>query len=147
MRHWPEKRGSKSSPWVCARLRCRASGHSAVSAQGTLFLFVFLSGLWLSNSGKPINTISLTIHKLIALATLIFIGVTIYQVNQAAKLGIAVIIAAVITGILFVATVIAGGLLSLAKPVSAMSIVHQVGPFLTVASTVFTMYLLANHQQ
>ncbi len=120
---------------------------SKIIGTGVLFLFVFLSGVWLSNSGRPINTIILTIHKLIALGTLIFIGVTIYQINQAAQLSTAAIAATVITGMFFVATIITGGLLSLDKPVSAMSIVHKVGPFLTVASTIVTMYLLANHRQ
>lgn len=120
---------------------------SKIIGTGVLFLFVFLSGVWLSNSGRPINTIILTIHKLIALGTLIFIGVTIYQVNQAAQLSTAAIAVTVITGIFFVATIIAGGLLSLDEPVSAMSIVHKVGPFLTVASTIVTVYLLANPQR
>ncbi len=112
-----------------------------------LFLFVFLSGLWLNRSGRPINTIILTIHKLIALGTLIFIGVTVYQINQTAQLSTAAVVTAVITGVLFVVTIIAGGLLSLDRPVSAMSIVHKVGPFLTVAGTIVTMVLLANPQQ
>jgi len=111
-----------------------------------LFLFVFLSGLWLNRSGRPINTIILTLHKLIALGTLIFIGVTIYQVNQATQLSTAAIAATVITGILFVTTIIAGGLLSLDEPVSAMSVVHKVGPFLTVAGTIATMTFLINPQ-
>jgi hypothetical protein len=112
-----------------------------------LFLFVFLFGFWLSRLGKPINAVILTVHKLIALGTLILIGVTVYQVNQVAPLSTTAIAATVITGILFIVTIIAGGLLSLAIPVSAMSIVHKVGPFLTVAGTIATMYLLANPQQ
>ena len=119
---------------------------SKIIGTGVLFLFVFLSGFWLHNSGQPFNTITLTIHKLIALGTLIFIGVTIYQVNQVAPLSTTAIVATVITGIFFVMTIIAGGLLSLKQPVSAMSIVHKVGPFLTVASTIVTLYFLVNYQ-
>jgi len=117
---------------------------SRMIGAGALFLFVFLSGLWLNRSGRPINTIILTVHKFIALGTLILIGVTIYQVNQVDPLSTAAIAVTIITGILFVATIIAGGLLSLAKPVSAMSLVHKVGPFLTVAGTIATMYFLTN---
>ena len=120
---------------------------SKIISTGVLFLCVFLSGLWLNRSGRPINTIILTIHKLIALGTLIFIGVTVYQINQTAQLSTAAIVATVMTGIFFIATIIAGGLLSLDKPVSAMSIVHKVGPFLTVAGAIVTMVLLANPQQ
>jgi hypothetical protein len=114
---------------------------------GALFLFVFLSGLWLNRSGRPINTIILTVHKLIALGTLIFISVTIYQVNQVVPLSATALAAAVITGTFFAATIVTGGLLSLDKPVSALSIVHKIGPFLTVAGTIVTMYFLANPGQ
>ena len=113
---------------------------------GALFIVVFLSGFWLYRSGRPINTVILTIHKLIALGALILIGVTIYQVSQAAPLSTTVIAMTVITGVVFVATIITGGLLSLEKPVTAVSIVHRVGPFLTVAGVIVTMYLVANLQ-
>ncbi len=113
-----------------------------IIAMGALFLVVFLSGLWLNRLGRPINTLVLTAHKLIALGVLILIGVTIYQVNQIAPLSTAAIIATVMTGALFIVTIIVGGLLSLEQPVMAVSIVHKIGPFLTVASTIVTMYLL-----
>lgn len=111
---------------------------------GALFVLVFLSGFWLANSARPINTIALTIHKLIALGILILIGVTVYQINQVSPLSTAAWIAMVSTAALFVVTIIVGGLLSLEQPVTAVSIVHKIGPFLTVASTIVTMYLLAN---
>ncbi len=117
-----------------------------IIVMGALFLLVFLSGLWLNRLGRPINTLVLTIHKLIALGTLILIGVTIYQMNQVVPLSPAAVVATVITGVLFVATIIIGGLLSLEQPILAVSIVHKISPFLTVASTVVTMYLLANPQ-
>ncbi|HTP11684.1 MAG TPA: hypothetical protein VMP08_25695 [Anaerolineae bacterium] len=113
---------------------------------GALFILVFLSGLWLNRMGRPINTVVLTIHKLIALSTLILIGVTIYQVNQVVPLNATAWIVVVITGVLFVGTIVIGGLLSLEQPVMAVSLVHKISPFLTVASTIVSMYLLANPQ-
>lgn len=119
---------------------------STIIGLGGLFIFVFLSGFWLYRSGRPISTFVLTIHKLIALGTLILIGVTVYQVNQVAALNTTAWIAVATTGILFVVTIITGGLLSLDQPVTAVSIVHKISPFLTVAGVIVTMYQLANPQ-
>jgi hypothetical protein len=113
---------------------------------GVLFILVFLSGFWLYRSDRPLNTIVLTVHKLVALGALILIGVTVYQVNQVTALNAPAWIMVVVTGVLFVTTIITGGLLSLEQPVTAVSIVHKVGPFLTVGSTIVTVYLLAGLQ-
>lgn len=40
---------------------------------GVFFAVVFLTGLWMNNSERPLNTIIFTIHKLVALAVLGFI--------------------------------------------------------------------------
>jgi len=48
-----------------------------VVGAGLFFLFIFLSGIWLSRSGKPLNGLILNIHKLISLAAGIFLIVTL----------------------------------------------------------------------
>jgi hypothetical protein len=118
-----------------------------VVGAGLFFLFIFLSGIWLSHSGKPLNVIILTIHKLISLAAVVFLVMTIYQINQAAKLGAIELIAGVVTGLLFLGTIISGGLLSTGKPMpAAILMMHQITPFLTVLSTAVTLYLLVNRK-
>jgi hypothetical protein len=110
---------------------------------GLLFLFIFLSGFWLSHSGKPLNGIILTIHKLISLAAVVFLVITIYQINQAATLSAIGLIAGLVTGLFFLGTIIAGGLLSIGKPVpAAILTMHQITPFLTLFSSAATLYLV-----
>jgi hypothetical protein len=110
---------------------------------GLFFLFIFLSGFWLSGSGKPYNGIILTIHKLISLAAVVFLVMTIYQRNQAATLSALELTAGVVAGLLFLGTVITGGLLSTGKPMPAIILrLHQIAPYLTVLSAAAALYLL-----
>ena len=110
---------------------------------GSLFLFIFVSGVWLSRSEKPFNGIILTIHKLISLAAVVLLVMAIYQMNQVATPSAAGIIAVVVTGLLFLSTGISGGLLSTDKPMPApISTMHRIAPYLTVLSTAATLYLL-----
>jgi heme A synthase len=112
----------------------------AVSA-GLFFLFVFLSGFWLSNSGKPLNSLILTVHKLIAVAAFIFLAVTVYRANQATPLSTIELAAIAITGLLFLGTIATGGLLSIGNemPVAVLRL-HQITPYLTVLSTVWLLW-------
>jgi len=121
---------------------------SSVVGAGLFFLFIILSGIWLSRSGKPLNGIILTIHKLISLAAVVFLAITIYQMNQAAGLSAIGFIAGVVTGLFFLGAIITGGLLSTGKPMpAAILTMHQIAPFLTVLSTAATLYLLLSRTQ
>jgi hypothetical protein len=110
---------------------------------GLFFLFIFLSGVWLSRSGKPYSVIILTIHKMISLAAAVFFVITIYRINQMAKLSAIELVAVVVTGLLFLGTGVSGGLVSADKPMPvALLRVHQIVPVLTVLSTAATLYLV-----
>jgi hypothetical protein len=110
---------------------------------GLFFLFIFLSGFWLSRSGKPYSGIIYNIHKLISLAAVVFLVITIYRINQVAELSAMGLTAGVVTGLFFLGTIIAGGLLSTGKPTpAAILTMHQITPFLTVFSTAVTLYLV-----
>jgi hypothetical protein len=114
-----------------------------VVGAGLCFLFIFLSGIRLSRSGKPFNSAILTIHKLISLAAAILVVVTVYQMNQMAALNTMELTVGAVTGLLFLGTGIAGGLLSTDQPKpAAILTVHRIAPYLTVLSTAATLYLL-----
>jgi hypothetical protein len=114
-----------------------------IAGTGLLFLFSFLSGFWLSKSGKPYSGIVLTIHKLISLAAVAFLAITLYRVNQVAKLNTIELTAGVVTGSFFLDAIVSGGLLSTDKPMPVVILrMHQITPLLTVLSTAVTLYLL-----
>ena len=116
-----------------------------VGGAGLFFLFIFLSGIWLSRSGKPLNGVILTIHKLIGLAFGVLIIITLYRMNQVGALDAVEWAAVIVTGLLFVGTVVFGGLLSTGKPMPAVVLrLHQVMSVLTVLATAAGLYFLGS---
>ena len=118
-----------------------------VVSTGLFFVFIFLSGYWLSRSGKPYSAIIFNIHKLIGLAAGVFLIMTVYQIHRAAPLGPAEIAAIVVTILFFAGTVATGGLLSIDKPMpTAISMIHKLLPYVAVLSTAATLYLLLSRK-
>ena len=116
-----------------------------VVSMGAGFLVIILSGYWLSRSGKPYSTLVFTVHKLIALAAIVLLGITVYRINQAGALSAVEVLAAIVTGLFFLGTMGTGGALSIPSDKAMPAIVHklhQVTPYLTVLSTAVTLYLL-----
>jgi hypothetical protein len=110
---------------------------------GLSFVLIFLSGIWLSRTGRPLHVGLSTMHKLISLATGIFLLATLYQRNRMVPLTTTEWIAIVVTGLCFLGNVVSGGLLSTDKPMpTAVLRVHQVVPVLTVLSSAATLYLV-----
>jgi hypothetical protein len=110
---------------------------------GLFFLFIFLSGIWLSRTGRPLNVAISTVHKLIGLAAGVFLLLTVTQQSRIVPLSATEWIAIVVTGLCFLGTVASGGFLSSDKPMPvAVLRVHQIVPILTVLTTATTLYLL-----
>ena len=114
-----------------------------IVVSGIFFLSIILSGFWVRRDGKPYRSIILTIHKLISLATVLYLGTTIYRIIQQADQSTSVGITITVTGFLFVVTIISGGIWSIEKQIPiAVLRVHQVTPFLTMLSAALTLYLI-----
>ena len=110
---------------------------------GLAFLFIFLSGIWLSRSGRPLKVGISTIHKLIGLAAGVFLLVTIYQRSRVVPLRATEWISIVVAGLCFLGTVVSGAFLSSDEPMPvAVLRVHQIVPVLTVLSTSAMLYLV-----
>ena len=118
---------------------------SKVIVTGLLLLFTFLSGVWLSHSGRPYNTVIFTLHKLIALGAVIFTVVTVQQLRTGMDTRTLALGAVVVTGLLFLALFASGALLSIGKPDHiAILTIHRVAPLLAVIATAATMVLLVS---
>ncbi len=118
-----------------------------VAGLAICFVLIFLLGIWLSRFGRPYNVVALTIHKLISLAGLVLLGVTVVQANQVVVLGTAAVIASVATVVLFVIAIISGGLVSMDRRMPrAVRATHWVTPFLTLLATEVTLCLLRRNR-
>jgi hypothetical protein len=110
---------------------------------GLFLLFIILSGVWLSRTGRPLSVLILTLHKLISLGAVIFLIITVYRIHQAAPLNPLQLGISVLTLLFFIALFATGGLLSTTKTMPAVVLkIHQIMPFLVVLSTSATLYLV-----
>jgi hypothetical protein len=115
---------------------------------GLFLLFIILSGIWLSRTGRPLSVLVLTLHKLVSLGAVVFLAITVYRIHQAAPLSPLLLGISVLTLLLFITLFATGGLLSTAKTMPAVVLkIHQITPFLVVLSTSTTLYLLVFHHK
>jgi hypothetical protein len=109
------------------------------------FVLAIITGIWLSNSGKPLNTTIFTIHKLIALGSVIFLAIIIRNLLKNAEINNVILILIIVAGFSVLALFVSGALLSLGKPVNNIILtIHSLTPILTVITTAMTIYLLAS---
>jgi hypothetical protein len=122
---------------------------------GLLLVLTLISGVILSNLGKPFNGLIFTVHKLIAVGTVIGLSVNVYHLSKAAELHTFALAMIATSGLLFLALIVSGGLLSvvdggllsLDKPLlQAVLRVHQVAPLLVVVSSTISIYLLISSE-
>lgn len=114
-------------------------------AAGILFLLTLISGVILSRSGRPFSIGLITIHKLIALGTMVLIGMAVYQLYKTADGKVIIEMSVmIITGILFLSLIATGALLTreeMQLPEVVIRI-HQVAPLLALVSSSISVYLL-----
>lgn len=118
---------------------------SKIIYAGIGFLLTLISGVALSRVGRPLNSAIFTIHKLIAVGTIILIGLNIRDLYQVVNLHALHPALIVITGLLFLALVVSGALLSFDKLVMPATLrIHQIGPLLALAFSTLSIYLLVS---
>ncbi len=107
------------------------------------FIPIFIFGFWLQRKGKPYNGLLFNVHKLIGLAALVFLGYTFFQVNKTAPLQPVEWSVCLVTGLLFIATIITGGLMNIEKSMPAVvKGIHRVFPYLTALAAIASLYLV-----
>ncbi len=108
---------------------------------GVLAILIFASGFWVSRAGKPYPALNFNVHKLIALAAAVLLGIVISKANKAAPLDSNQWLGVVVAGVCVLVTIITGGLASIARPMPAILVtLHKVFPYLSAASVGWVLY-------
>ena len=118
---------------------------SKLLAAGILFLFTLVSGVIVSHSSRPLNIFLVTIHKLIAVGTVVLVGMAVNQIYKTID-GTTFLELTILTvsAILFIALIATGSFLTreeMQLPEFVLKI-HQVAPLLALASSSLMVYLL-----
>ncbi len=112
-----------------------------------IFLLTLVSGVWLSNAGKPYNNAIFTIHKLIALGAVVLAAIQIirgFKTTSASPLMILLFVMAILAVIALFAT---GALMSLDKgPYKVWLTIHQIAPAVMGIASAVVLLLLAGSQ-
>jgi hypothetical protein len=117
--------------------------NSKLFISGLFFVFIFLSGFWLSRTGKPYNMLLITFHKLVSLAGGVYLGRMVYRLHRRDPLSPVQIAAVVVTILFFIVNVTTGSLLSADKPMpEIVSTLNKYFPYLTVIATAVMICLL-----
>jgi hypothetical protein len=107
------------------------------------FIIVLVSGIWLTRAGRPYSGLLLNLHKLISLAGVVLLALVYCQASRAASLTPTEIAVAVATGVLLLASIVTGGLVSIDRPLAkAVLVAHRVLPFIALLGCGATVYLL-----
>jgi hypothetical protein len=116
-------------------------------AAGILFLLTLITGVIVSRSGRPLIVGLVTVHKLIAVSTVILIGMAVNQLYKTAN-GKVIIETSlmIVAGISFLSLIATGALLTreeMQLPEVVLKI-HQVAPLLALAFSTVTIYQLVS---
>lgn len=107
------------------------------------FLVTVVFGFWLSRLGKPYNGLLFNVHKLIALATVILVGMAVYQALKVMDVSALIFLLLVIAALSVIALFASGALMSAGKgEYRVMKLAHNISPFILVIAMGTTVYLL-----
>ena len=115
----------------------------SISVIVVLFIAIFASGYRLNQTGKPYNTITFNIHKLIGLAVMAILIVKLYKMNQVSDIGWSEWITCTIAGLFFLSAIVSGGVLRIDKQMPDIVIkIHRVNAYLIIPIIAIIYYQL-----
>ncbi len=109
---------------------------------GIIFLFIILSGVWLSKLGRPLNNAVFTIHKLNSILGIVLLVITIFQISRSIEYTKMEILASIIGGFALFTSFISGAILSFDKlAMNILIITHKVSSILLIVSGIIFIFI------
>jgi ABC-type uncharacterized transport system permease subunit len=107
------------------------------------FIIIVLSGFWLTRSGKPLNILILTVHKLVSVAAFIYLVISMYQIHQITPLNSIEMAVSLLSAFIFIILIATGGMLSSIKTYpQIIRKIHHLTPYLLYLCTAVNLFLL-----
>ena len=105
-------------------------------------LIVFLTGYWLHRAGSPYGAFMLAIHKLVALAALVFVGSLVVLAQRDAGLIAEDIYVVGVAFILVIVTFVSGGVLSaMGEAPKWLLYLHRILPYFSTGASGACVYI------
>jgi hypothetical protein len=118
---------------------------SKLTVAGLLFLLTIVTGIVLSNSGRPLSIGLVTLHKLVAVVAMVLVGMSIKQVGEAAG-GLALVeLGLIVVSAIFCLGLIATGALLTREELQLpewILIIHRVAPPAVLVTSTASFYML-----
>jgi hypothetical protein len=104
------------------------------------FLAIFITGFWTHRTVKPYPVLLLTVHKLVSLGALVYLGVTFFQVER----GETTWMAGIVAGLAFLSLIGSGSLLSANRPMpGVVTKLHLIVSFIALLASGALVYFLS----
>ncbi len=110
---------------------------------GILIILSIMSGIWLSHTGRPLNTMIFTLHKLSALAAVVFLVMALYSPLKTVSPDPVIILLAALAALFLLTLFVTGGVLSSEKPLpDFILLLHKIFPAITILFLSGIVYFL-----
>jgi len=121
------------------------NGAASTLALGLAAVIVIATGIWLTRAGRPYGTALLTLHKLVDLAVVVLVGVSVYQAQGAVPFPGTSWAVASVAAVCVVAGFATGGIVSAnANAPSWVARAHAVAAWIAAGFLAGTYYLVVS---
>ena len=111
---------------------------------GALYLLMFATGVVLTKKGKPYNMAVSAVHKLVSVAAIVFMVLTIIQLEKISGISAMQWVMIVVIGFFFIIAIGTGGFLAghneAPKPIVVL---HKIAPLIVLVLSFVSLYSLA----